>query len=74
MELVCIHYFANIPEISILCPFNDTNIEKRIFSGYMLRKIIEIVNFLTHLGLLLPGNDFLSKTGEGSVDVLDSGP
>lgn len=27
-----------------------------------------------YLGLPLPGNDFLSKIGEGSVDVLDSGP
>lgn len=29
---------------------------------------------IPYLDLPLPGNDFLSKIGEGSVDVLDSGP
>jgi hypothetical protein len=50
--------------------FSDLLFFSRRLSFKGLFKMI----FATYLGLPLPGNDFLSKIGEGSVDVLDSGP
>lgn len=37
-------------------------------------KLFKHHKIIPYLDLPLPGNDFLSKIGEGSVDVLDSGP
>ena len=41
---------------------------------YSCFKLFKHHKIIPYLDLPLPGNDFLSKIGEGSVDVLDSGP